>query len=231
MSQEDKQPVGEGSIKPEEATLESLNSAPVVEKQQDVVPLSKYMEEKRERKALEARIAELESVKSKPTSEDLRKLADEHGADPELLEALEKRWGTKQATEKVVDPELKKELEEIKQEQQKEKTEKIFNSLWDKAMEVAPEYKGVADKNVLRQLSFLPENRHLTLSGLMEKVYGGVVKGNKTIETVRPSGKEKGVSDIDFKKMSDSDWEVVKENPELKKKYNEYLVETVKNNL
>lgn len=215
----------EQEAKPEikEQTLESVITD---KKEKDVVPLSKFMEERTENKQLKARIKQLEDQKDPVTKDDLEELAEEFNASPELLKALDKRYrGSAKSTE---DSDIKQELEEIKAERKGEKLDKIFDGLWDKALSIEPELMAVADKETLKKLALLPENQELTLTQLAEKTYAKVNLGKRTIESSKPGAREKGTEDVNFAKMSDEDWETVNQSPELKKKYDDYLLGSIR---
>lgn len=209
----------------QEVKEETLGTVVTEPAKSDTVPLSKYMEEKRENKKLSTRIAELEGQKGSPVDEDLAQLAKEFDANPELLARLDKRFGSKKTED---DSDIKKELNEIKSQLQSEKLDKIFDGLWNKASEIDADLMAVADKDTLKKLALLPENQGLTLTQLAEKTYEKAVKGKRTIESSRPGARGANDTDIDYSKMSDEDWDTVNKSPELKKKYDEYLINSIR---
>jgi hypothetical protein len=92
-----------------------------------------------------------------------------------------------------------------------------------------PEYKNIANKDVIKSLSLDPKNANKTFAKILEDSYGHLITGKKTLEktTVRGGNSD---SPIDFNKAA-KDMEYYKEimaNPELKKKYNESLTDRIK---
>lgn len=212
--------------KPVEQKLESVQESKPATQSTETVPLPKYMEEKKLRKQLEDRVTELETSGGKPTAADLKELADKYEASPQLLAELDKRWG--KGASKETSPATDPRITAIEHELAQGKRDKIFDGLWDKALEIAPEFKDVADKSSIKILAGLTENKDLTMTQLLEKVYQNVPQGKRTIESGKNGGREKN-SDVNFKEMGDEDWNAIKNDPTSKAKYDEHLLESVKN--
>ena len=212
-------------------TLGELMTPKQPEPANDTVPLSKYMDEKRERRALEDRIAELtKSSTGDDLAGRLSTLAEKYEASPELLKEIgkviaENKKDAMDSVDQKINAILPK-FAELENSKKIEQFNKVFSDRFDTLIADQPEYKDVANMEVLKQLAMLPSNSHLTLNQLAENTYGNAVKGKKSIE----SGKSSGGSDtasVDFSKMTDEQWETVKQSPELKAAYGEYITKHV----
>jgi hypothetical protein len=108
----------------------------------------------------------------------------------------------------------------------KERVDKALTENINKALEVMPEYEGVVNKDVLKSLARLPENKNKTFQQLIEETYSKTVTGKKTMETSTPrGGKDVG---IDWSRVKDpSYFSQIMADPELKKQYNEKLISRI----
>ena len=92
-------------------------------------------------------------------------------------------------------------------------------------MERAPEFKAIANPEVIKSLAILPQNAKKTLSQILEETYGNAITGKRTIETTSPGGgKEPEPLDI---KRAEKDIEYFKEvmaDPKKKAQYNEAML-------
>lgn len=199
----------------------------VEEKKDDMVPLSKYMETKNALKEAQKAIEALQSNPSKTVAPaDIVTIADKYGIDPEALSDLASVLESR--ARESVKQELAPQLKEIEDAKNADKFEKTFEKLWSLSLESNPEFDDVANKETIKQLALLPQNRNLTLTQLLEQTYGQVVnKGKKTLETATPSA-NKQPDNINFAHPSSEEWEMIKSNPELKKQYNDYIVKNLR---
>lgn len=183
-----------------EPTAGDLQTEATEKKQVDSVPIARLNKEIERRKELEAKLAEAtsEAEKDGATKDEAEKL-------PEVKELAEK-------------------LATIEAREESARKEKVFAEHLQAALESNPEFKGIANPEVIKQMAFNPANKDKTYSQLLDEAYGSAVPGRKTIETTTPRG---GVQDvkIDLQK-AERDPEYRKEvlrDPELKKQYNEGL--------
>lgn len=187
------------------ATLADLHaeSAPVKKTVTDV-PLSRLNKEIKKRKELEARIKELEGDILGDDSSD-----DEDGAETEVKQLAQK-------------------LEQIEKREQMTRLEGVFMQNLNKTLENSPEYKDVVNVEVIKQMAFNPANANKTYKQLLEEAYGNAVTGRRTIETTTPRGGAKDNKvDIALAKSDREYRHKVLADPELRKQYNEGLVERV----
>ena len=214
-------------VKAEEAKVGDVldtKSTPVVEKKEPkVVPEAVFLEEKAERKALAKELKEIKALiedgaSHKEVSGDIKDIAEEFGISEGAVQKLINKMGEK--NQKEIEAALKPQLDAKKSED----NEKKFNDHFDKLIESMPEYKNLANREVIKTLAMDPKNANKTFAKILEESYGHLVTGKKTLERTQARG---GNSDapIDFKRAS-KDMEYFREimaNPELKKQYNESL--------
>lgn len=209
-----------------EDTLESIMSNPEP-KQADVVPLAKYMEEKNEKRQLEREIAELKA-KGIPPATDYTKLATDYGANPELVkkifEEIDKARSTTVIETQKMDPETAQKLKELDDFKNEQNFNTKFDELYGKALDIVPDYKGIVNKDAIKSLVRLPENRNLTMSQIIEKTYNNAVKGMKTLESATPAAGKKGEVEPDMITMDDTSWNAIKNDPTALAKYNDHIL-------
>jgi len=197
------------------------------------VPEAAFLEEKKARKALEK---ELKSLKSsidngssdKEVSADIEAIAAQYqDVDKNFLrkyaEAVETRAFNK--AQALIDEKLKP----LETERHQEKLDKVFNTHYAKALADMPEYENVANKEVIKALSLLPQNATKTFAQLIEDTYGNALRGKRTIETTSPrGGVAPGTFDINRANTDPAYLAEVLKTPELKKQYDTYVDEKIK---
>lgn len=110
-----------------------------------------------------------------------------------------------------------------------ERIDKIFKSHYAKTLDALPQFKDVADSDVIKALTLDPANREKTLAQILEKAYGHLVKGkSKSIDAAQPGGKDP--AEIDYEKASkDTDYfKEIMSDPARKKEYNANLFKRLK---
>lgn len=216
--------------KPEETKVEDTKVGDVVKsetKPEEVkvktVPEAVFLEEKRERKELAKELKDIKKLledgaSKKEVSADVKDIAEEFGLTEQAVAKLIAKVG--EQTKAEYDKEIEAKLKPIQEKERAETVDKTFNEHFDKLMEAMPEFKNIANRDVIKTLSLDPKNANKTFAKILEDSYGHLVTGKKTIEKTQARG---GVSDapIDTKRMV-HDMEYYKEvmgNPELKKQY------------
>jgi len=195
------------------------------EEKPNMIPESVFLGEKKARKAAERELKALKAsieggATAKEISADIAEIADEHNIDPVFLQKL--AASIKAQTEKDLDDKLSSKLSA------KEKSENFdtaFNKAYQVAMERAPEFKNLANSDVIKTLSMQPQNSKKTISQLLEETYGNALSGKRTIETTKPGG-GKDPEPLDFARAS-KDIEYFKEvmaDPKKKAQYNEQML-------
>lgn len=220
--------------KKEETIGEALNKAKeeVKKEEQRMVPEAVLLEYKKGNKELRQELKELRSLiesgaSNTQISEDLKEIATEHNVDEKFLSRLAK--SIKLEAERDMEERFKADILPIKEKERAEKMEVIFNEHYNKTLEVMPEFKDIANREVIKQLSLLPQNANKTFSQILQETYGHLVGGKRTMETAK-GRKGEVIVDIDFDRTT-KDQAYLKEvlsDPELKKKYNESLTKRLK---
>jgi len=201
--------VNEGQPEPEtvesEPTVEELHPKVEEKKLPETVPYNRLSKEVAKRKALEKELAELRT----------QLIDDEDVSSAEVDDT----------------PEVKRlaaELDGIKKKEQMAELNKRFETHYQKAMENMPEYKDVANMEVIRQLAFNPANANKTYKQLLEETYGNVLNGRRTIETTIPRGGAKDSKlDMDRARKDREYRHEVLADPDLRKQYNESLADRI----
>lgn len=209
-----------------EATLSDLQ--PEAPKVPDAIPYDRFKAVNDDKKALEDTVKDLTeklaAKESAPTAtevrSDLTEIAQQHGLNPEVLGQVASAIEAKAmaAVDAAVAP--------VTQRERQTAANTAFEKMYSDALENNPEYQDVANKEVIKQLAFIPANANLTFSQLLEKTYSGVVKpaeGKPTMETTKPRGGGEDHSKVDFERaQKDADYmKQVKADPGLLKDFNE----------
>lgn len=208
--------------KTEETISEALGTkqeAPKVAEPK-VVPEAVFLELKRELKDLKKSIKE--GATKKEVSADIKALAEKHNVDEGFLEELSTVM--KSTSKAEFEEELASKLAPLQAKERNEKIDNAFAKAYAKAIANAPEFEGIANKEVIKTLSLDPKNADKTFNQLIEESYGHLVTGKKTIDYSSGSNRSDD-STVDFAKAQ-SDGEYMKKvmaDPNLKKQYNKDL--------
>jgi len=211
---------------PKETSAEPTIEETIGEQPDDRVPLKTFLEIKNEKKALERELKRVRSSAQQGATKseiraDLQAIADKYDVDVDFLTELSSviYAQAKGDAEEAIKPVLEKEA--------KERVDKALTENINKALEVMPEYEGVVNKDVLKSLARLPENKNKTFQQLIEETYSKTVTGKRTMETSTPRGGKELV--YDESRINDPEYfSEVMASPELKKKYNDSLVDRLK---
>jgi len=194
----------EETVNDEQATEETLGSFQEEETTQEKkvpteVPKARLDKEIERRKALESELEELKKTK------DADSTVSDTEKDPDVKELAEK-------------------LAKIEESERAAKRDAKLSEKFAEALDEAPEFKDVANIDILKQMALLPQNKDKTIPQLLEEVYGNTITGRRTVETTTPRGGaadtkvdvERAQKDVEYRKQ-------VFANPDLKKQYNESL--------
>jgi hypothetical protein len=192
----------------------------------DSIPRSSLNKEIERRKELEHQLETLrkETESGKKTSaevdEDIETIAKENGLDVDVLNKIAS------AIKKTAAADIEEKLRPLTEREENSRKEAIFNQHFNRALENMPEYKGVVNPEVIRQLAFLPANGNKTYAQLIQETYGNVTKGRDTVETtVARGGNTDGELDFARARKDTSYFKDVMANPVLKEKYNSKILE------
>ena len=221
--------------KPKEETIgEALGTTEKTEDKtkSDTVPLSVFLEMKKDNKKLERDFNELKKsieggASKKEISSDLKALAEEHGVDKKFLQDFANNIKTQMEAE--TEAKISEKLKPITEKDKKTEIDSKFNTLWDKLLVENPEYKDIANKEVIKTLALNPQNSNKAFSKILEEAYGHLITGKKSIENSTPRGGKNDNQEIDFgKARSDPAYfSEIMSNPTLKAKYNADLEKRV----
>lgn len=200
----------------------------VADTPKESVPLAVYLEEKKERKALEKSVADLQKkvaqgATSAEISDDIATIGEKYGVKPEFLSDL-----TSAITSRVKG-EAKKETDALLQPLRAKELDEALNQHIQNALEELPEFKDIANVSVIKALAKDPANAKKTFSQLLEDTYGKAISGKRTVETTTPNG-GKEPEPIDYVKASkDNNYltEILKD-PAKKAEYNKNLHKRMK---
>ena len=205
---------------------------PEERKEPKMVPEAALLEYKKEAKELGKELKEIkkmmeEGKSDKEVSGDIKSIADEFGLTEGAVEKLIRKVG--EQTKAEYDKEIEAKLKPLQERERAESVDKTFNEHYDKLMEAMPEFKDIANKDVVKSLSLDPRNANKTFAKILEESYGHLVTGKKTLEKTQTRG---GNSDapIDFNRAK-KDMEYYKEimaSPESKAEYNKGLMDRLR---
>jgi len=200
--------VPEETVNDEQDTDETMESyqdeeSPKENKVSEQIPKARLDKEIQRRKDLESELAELKKEKeADSTVSDTEK-------DPEVKE-------------------LAKQLAEIQEKEKRASRDAKLAAGLDKALETAPEFKDIANADVIKQMALNPANKDKTFVQLLEEAYGNALGGRRTIETTTPRGGAKDTKvDIDRTKKDKEYLREVLSNPDMKKQYNESIQDRI----
>lgn len=218
----------EVEVKDTEVTEEAVVTiADVMEEKErdDRVPLKTLLEVKKEKKALERELSDIKASISKgatkaEVSSDLKSLAEKYDVDSNFLEELTTIVYSKAKAEAEIA------IKPVLEKADKEKLDKTLTEHIEKALEDMPEYESVVNKDVIKSLAKLPENKNKTFQQIIEDTYSNTVTGKRTMETSTPRGGKE--TDIDWSKANNPEYfSKIMADPNLKKKYNESLTSRI----
>lgn len=199
------------------------------------VPEAVFLDEKAKLKDAKAKIAELEALAANGgnKTEIATKLKDLAKKFPELPEEFVTELGTTLSDEVTAQAEAiaKKEVAPFKEREnaattaaQKAHIDTTAKELYDASIENMPDFKEIADFEVIKNLSLLPVNAKKTMPQIIEETYGRAVAqtGSKPIADTRPGGgKDPQPVDVDRARRDPKYFDEIMANPTLKKEYND----------
>lgn len=199
---------------------------------EDTVPLSALLDMKRANKEISRELKRLketieEGANRADVSSDMQALSDKHNVDADFLKDFAKavRAEAKQATE----DEITEKLKPLHEKERLEKMDKAFNAHFSTALEAMPEYVGVVNKNVIKELSLSPANANKTFTQLIEESYGHLITGKRSIDAGSKRVSKNDTNEVDTTRAQ-KDPEYFREvmaNPSLKEKYNKSMFQRV----
>lgn len=210
-----------------ESTLEELLDDPEdsgrqtapESKKESLVPEWKLLDLKNEVKELKKQLKE-KSIDTKQFNESTKELLEEYSdVDPGFINKLIS------VAKEEAKRDLLPELDKIKAQENKKQIESRLNQLLEDSLEKNPDLKDVVNKEVIKSLAMLPQNRNKTMSQLLEETYGRVAeKGTRSFE--KPSHNKN--KETDFSNLSEDEEREILNDPVSAKKYAQYQAEQIK---
>lgn len=190
----------------EEVSVADLHPTPTESKKPESVPLARLSKEVQRRKDAEAELKALKAI-----LEDSVEDSDDEDDQPEVKKLAQK-------------------LERLEGDKRTADLNKVFEQNFNTTLDKLPEYKDIANIEVIRQMAFNPTNANKTYRQLLDEAYGNAVTGRRTIETTTPRGGAKDTALDMNRTKSDGEYRrQVLADPVLKKQYNEGLAERIFN--
>lgn len=202
------------------------------------IGLDKFLElknnSKKEIKELRGKIDELsnmikEGATKSEADAEINALAQEFDLKPEFLKKLStvlKKGTSNNEKPKSDEGNDDDSDEEDKADKGSKQTrDSIFEEHFPKVLENMPEFEGVVNKEVIKQLSFLPGNANKTFQQIIEETYGSSLTGKRTIDATKPGGgKEPGPLDFTRARKDQKYFLEVMNDPKLKAEYNNRML-------
>lgn len=188
----------------EDVSVADLHQPAVESKKPDSVPLARLSKEVQRRKDAEAELKALKAQLEDSIDDD-----DDEDNEPEVKKLAQK-------------------LERLEGDKRTADLNKVFEQNFNTTLDKLPEYKDIANVEVIRQMAFNPANANKTYRQLLDEAYGNAVTGRRTIETTTPRGGAKdtvldmnrAATDGEYRRQIISD-------PILRKQYNEGLEDRI----
>lgn len=206
-----------------------------ISQEKATVPLSTFLEMKKETKSAQKQINDLKKIIEDGASKSeiikgIKEIANEHNVDENFLQEFAST--VKAQTEQDIDEKIASKLRPYEEKTNNERIDKTFNSYYDKVLETMPEYKGIINKDVIKSLSLDVKNKDKTFNKIIEEAYGHLITGKRTIETSMPRGGKDDNQTIDYSKIQSKEYFTeVMNNPVLKEKYNQEMMSRLSKSL
>lgn len=198
-------------------------------KSSGTVPLATFLDIKKEKKAAEDRVRELEGqiAKGGDTKEaraELKSIAEEYDVDPVFLEKLSSAIYAQ--AEQKAEERINSKLGPLEAKERESKIDKAFNEHYENVMAELPEYSNVVNKDIIKTLSLLPENSKKTFPQIIEETYGKTVTGKKTLENGTPRGGKNAA--LEMNRINEPGYfKEIMADPKLKEEYNKGLSQRI----
>lgn len=229
-------PAEEESSEEQEQTLDNLQKDNKSSKPENI-PYDRFKEVNDQLKDSKDVIADLTAkleAKSEPVTKadatkGLAEIAKEHNLDPDILGKVADQIKAEALAQ------VQEQLAPITAANKQAQADKVFETMYQNALEKNPAFKDVVNKDVIKQLAFNPSNANKTLPQLLKEVYGNVSKSNGKTETMESSqnGKPEAIESIDYKRAQTDEayFKQIMADPALKKEYNDMNLQEIASRL
>lgn len=193
-----------------------------------LVPEAVLLEYKNQNKELKKDLKDLKQLiesgaTKKEISEDIRDIAEEHNVDVNFLKKLVHK--IEDDNERKIEEKIAAQIKPYQDKERQERINKLFDQHWRKVLEELPEYKGIANKEVIRERALNPLNSKKTFKQILDESYGHLVSGKYTMESARSRAGEGEIGQIDYNRAARdmAYYDKIMADPALKAEYNKNL--------
>lgn len=211
-----------------------------------IINLKRQLKEtKRETAEVKGLVQELTNLVQKETKSKLSEakivaFAEKTGADPDSIRELAELIRDEVAPQKEeksskaskVQPKEDDEDEDDEEELpkfNKGRLTKAVNQLVDEFLEEMPEFEEIVEADDLKEIILSNPQKYAKtpIIEIVEKFYGKAIKGKKGIESMKPSGSSHQAEKKVGGKLSEKEFEAIKDDPEAMKEYRKDLFSRV----
>jgi len=192
-----------------------------------MVPESALIEFKKENKQLWKELKETQKIVAEgatksEVSSSLKAIAEKHSVSEDFLRELSAT--IKAEAESEIDERVNSKIKPIQEKENSARIDTIFNENFTKTLEAMPEFKDIANRDVIKSLTLDPANAKKTFAQIIEGAYGHLVKGKRTIDAATPGGgREPAAVDFNKAKRDSEYFKEVMADPSRRKEYNKGL--------
>lgn len=224
--------VAETKVEPKAETAGELLGEKVQKEEPKTVPESALIELKKENKAILKEVKRMqdliaEGATKKEVTNSIKAIAEKHSVSEEFLNEL--AAAIRAEADVDIDERVNSKLKPLEAKGNAERIDKIFSENFDKTLDQMPEYKDIANRDVIKTLTLDPANANKTFAQIVENAYGHLVQGKRTIDAAKPrGGKEPAAVDFDKARKDSKYFAEVMADPDLRKEYNSDLAKRLR---
>lgn len=193
-----------------------------------LVPEYALLKYKSDLKATQKALSDLQqSVENgAPKQEASRKVQALKEKYPDSSDFIDEFYSAMKAeTDSEIESKVSEKTKPLTEREEAKRVDTIFGEQYEKTLAAMPEYKDVANKEVIKTLALDPRNANKTFAKILEEAYGHLITGKKTLETTRAGASKETIGEIDYKRAAKDTkyFQEVMADPQLKREYNENL--------
>lgn len=213
----------EGTVEAEVDKLAISKEKLAEETVKDTVPLSVFLDLKKDLKELKQDLKEAKtSQKSNVASAGIEELVGKYpNVEPELLQDLISLAKTQAVRE--LDSKYSPILEKQKFKDEKENFDKAFNTVYNKALKDNPELPKNIDKELIKTLVLTPKYKSVKISDILTQIYPSVVTGKSASENVTATAGGDVETITNFDKITPEQKKLIMNDATARQKYFNWL--------
>lgn len=197
-----------------------------------MVPESVVIEYKKDLAAIKKELKRTQELvadgaSKKEVSTSIKTIAEKHNVSEEFLTEL--ATAIRAEADGDIEEKVNSRMKPLEAQDRAAKIEKIFSDNYEKTLDQMPEYKDIANREVIKTLTLDPANANKTFAQILEQAYGHLVQGKRTIDAAKPrGGKEPAPVDFDKARKDTEYFKEVMADPALRKEYNANLAKRLR---